>query len=213
MCAGQSLQQVCLLAGKSLAGLAIRCQALPQAFDGIGLGKQILGDDQIGDLTIKPGDGFRGAFPRGSSCIAANLGLQTSLLERLREQCDVAKLGEFTARRSAVVSGGVRLLLAARAGVSRLASLSALSSTVGKPRGGLFPGSVVLEPLAAVQRALALRFVGFLQLGKPGVDPGLGTSGPEQISSSSRSSSRRTSTRFLRPPPAWKSTAPSSPLP
>ena len=42
---------------------------------------------------------------------------------------------------------------------------------LGKPRGGLSPGRVVLEPLAAVQRGLRFDFVGFLQVRKPGVDP------------------------------------------
>ena len=163
MSAGQSLPLVRLLAGKGSAGLAIRGQPLPQAFDGIGFGKQILGDDQLGDLTIKPGDGFPRAFPRGPSCIAANLGLQTRLLERLRQQRDVAKLGEFLLGGplprqewqgfSEPLEPAFRGMLFAQPELD-----------FGEPRGGLSSGRVVLEPLAAVQRGVAFRFVGFLQL-------------------------------------------------
>src|SRR5208337_477361 len=142
------------------------------AFDGVGCGKQIIGDDQLVDLTIKADDSFPGTFPRGSSSITANLGLQTRLLERLRQQRNISKPGEFLLAGLLPCQewqGFSEPLEPAFPGML----FSQPELDLGKPRGGLSPGRVVLKPLAAAQRRFVLRFVGFLQGRKSGVDPAL----------------------------------------
>src|SRR5208337_678699 len=101
-----------------------------------------------------------------------DLGLQTRLLERLRQQRNVSKLGEFLLAGPLPCQewqGFSEPLEPAFPGMR----FAQPELDLGKPCGGLSPGRLVLKPLAAVQRRLTLRFVGFLQVRKSGVDPAL----------------------------------------
>ncbi len=158
------------LGGEGVLGLAEPGQTVAEPFDGLGLGEQVLGDDQGVDLGVELGDCPR----RGRLGGAGRLELADRLVPLLGE---IVGQEHDRAERLAVLlvlpepgQDGQRVgdpLEPAPLGAGRLQPALDLLELLGGPP----MGRVVLDPLRARQAPLADQGPGLLQLGQPRVDP------------------------------------------
>ena len=148
----------CLLRGERLPGLAVSRQPFSQALDGVGLGKQVFGDDQLGDLAIELGDGLGRAFPGRAGGFAERVPPVGSS-ETHREQQELAKLGQrLLAPRRRESSGNASFCRSRR----RFSAWMAARRLNDLRRAARLAPGLSCSPLGAENEASRLRSLAFL---------------------------------------------------